>query len=291
VTVLEGHEERLVGYLLGELAAPEQETVEESYVGDAAAFQRLLAAEEDLIDTYVAGGLSPERRLRFERHFLGTSPERRERVAFARALARWAPAAVPAGRSARPRSDWVAAAALVAVLLVGGALFVVRMRALQQELQRAESRHADAVRRGEESAQRSAGLQQRLDSLLVELDQARHAASSTVVLSVLAPGLERDSEASVLQLRPTTEWLHLRLLLMDDEHPAYELAMRKAGGEVVARAGPLPSRSTPRGKAVEAMLPAGRLEDGTYVVALRGSGDGATHPDVASYHLRLARGR
>jgi hypothetical protein len=283
--VLGEHEERLVGYLLGELEPAEQEAVEESFVGGAEAFQRLLAAEEDLIDTYVAGGLSPERRLRFERHFLEASPERRERVAFARALARWAPAAVPSGPRPTPRTGWVAAAALLGAVLLGGALLAVRMRSLQQELQGAESRHA----RGDEAARRSDGLQRRLDALQEEL--ARRPASGTVMYAVLAPGLERGSGATVLHLPPAAEWLHLRLLLVEDEHAAYDVALRSAGGEVVARAGPLRSRATPRGRAVEAMLPAASLGDGAYVVALRGTGGGASGRDSASYHLRLARGR
>jgi hypothetical protein len=183
----------------------------------------------------------------------------------------------------------VAAAALLGAVLLGGALLAVRMRSLQQELQGAESRHADAVRRGDEAARRSDGLQRRLDALQEEL--ARRPASGTVMYAVLAPGLERGSGATVLHLPPAAEWLHLRLLLVEDEHAAYDVALRSAGGEVVARAGPLRSRATPRGRAVEAMLPAASLGDGAYVVALRGTGGGASGRDSASYHLRLARGR
>jgi hypothetical protein len=289
VTVLEGHEERLIAYLLGELSEPEQDAVEASYVGDAQAFERLLAAEEDLIDTYVAGGLPADRRLRFERHFLQASPERRERVAFARALARQAPAAVP--ETPRPRYTWLGVAALLTAVLIGGGWLLARIRALHDELRRAESRHADAVRQGDESARRSVELQRRMDALLEELALARQAASGAVVASVLAPGLERDSAPVVASLPPAAEWLHLRLLLADGDVPVYEVAVRKAAGEVVARAGPLVARSANRGRAVDAMVPVRSLDEGSYVVGLRGSPDGAAWQDVATYHLRVTKGR
>ena len=44
--------------------------------------------EEELIDDYVAGGLTPDERTRFEQHFLVTE-ERRSQLRFARALGRY----------------------------------------------------------------------------------------------------------------------------------------------------------------------------------------------------------
>ncbi len=72
-------------YLLGELPIEEQRWLEEVFFSDAEAFARLSDIEDDLIDDYVCGDLSRQQRERFEKHFL-ISPERRERVALAKAL-------------------------------------------------------------------------------------------------------------------------------------------------------------------------------------------------------------
>ena len=85
--------EKLRRYLLGNLSPTEDDAVETAYLTSDDVFQKLLAAEEDLIDAYVAGALSEADRRRFEEHFMA-SPARRERVAFARALARLAPSDV-----------------------------------------------------------------------------------------------------------------------------------------------------------------------------------------------------
>src|SRR5882724_5404200 len=74
-------------YLLGNLSEEEQVQVEDRAFADALYLGALEAAEADLIDSYVRGGLSQPDRRQFERRFL-TSPQRRSKVDFARALAR-----------------------------------------------------------------------------------------------------------------------------------------------------------------------------------------------------------
>jgi hypothetical protein len=76
---------RFIKYLLGELPEPERTKLEDEYLGDDETFERLVAAEEELIYTYVRGGLSPTQHSGFERLFLQT-PERRSRVEFATAF-------------------------------------------------------------------------------------------------------------------------------------------------------------------------------------------------------------
>ena len=75
----------IMAYLLGELSMPEQEELEARYFADDALFERLLAAEDDLIDRYARGQMSDQERARCERHFL-KSPARRKRVGFERLL-------------------------------------------------------------------------------------------------------------------------------------------------------------------------------------------------------------
>ena len=79
-------EKLLVKYLLGNLSEEEQVQVEDRAFADADYLGALEAAEADLIDAYVRGELSQSDRRGFERRFL-TSPQRRSKVEFARALA------------------------------------------------------------------------------------------------------------------------------------------------------------------------------------------------------------
>src|SRR5262245_384081 len=79
-------EARQVKYLLGNLSEEELVQVEDRAFADADYLSSLEATEADLIDAYVRGELSQSDRRSFEFRFL-TSPERRRKVEFARALA------------------------------------------------------------------------------------------------------------------------------------------------------------------------------------------------------------
>lgn len=78
-------EERIRGYLLRDLPEEEQTRLELEFLGDDRLFERVRAAEDDLIDDYVSGALSDQAHRQFETNFL-TSPQRRRRVELARAL-------------------------------------------------------------------------------------------------------------------------------------------------------------------------------------------------------------
>ena len=75
-----------VKYLLGNLTEEEQVEVEDRAFADGDYLSSLEATEADLIDAYVRDELSQSDRRSFELRFL-TSPERRRKVEFARALA------------------------------------------------------------------------------------------------------------------------------------------------------------------------------------------------------------
>jgi hypothetical protein len=73
-------------YLLGLSSQIERERIESDYFADVDTFQKMLAAEDDLIDSYARGELTVEERLRFEKKFL-TSAQGINKVKFARAFA------------------------------------------------------------------------------------------------------------------------------------------------------------------------------------------------------------
>ena len=72
-------------YLLGDVTPEEQRQIEEVLFWGRPDLSPLARIENELIDEYLSGDLSDESRARFESHFMN-APQRRERVAFARAL-------------------------------------------------------------------------------------------------------------------------------------------------------------------------------------------------------------
>jgi hypothetical protein len=277
-------------YLLGDLTPSEEESVEKAYVSESEAFHQLLAAEEDLIDAYVAGSLSDSDRRRFEERFL-VSPERRERVAFARALASLESPAETAPRRARLPA-WLPLAAALAAIIIGGAWLAGRTRALDGEARRAWAERDAAVHQGREAERRVAELDHRVAGLLDELAQSRAGGKAGAIAAfALTAGLERGSAAPILALTPATEWVRLSLRLEEDVHPTYAAAVETADGSGVARWGRLRSRAGAGGRAVEIMLPAGSLSDGTYLVTLTGASGRGELEGVGNYQLRVVKAR
>jgi hypothetical protein len=69
----------LIRYLLDDLEEEEQEKIEERDASDDSFYLKLLATEDELIDSYVLGEISPEDRKKFEQAYLG-NPHRRKKV-------------------------------------------------------------------------------------------------------------------------------------------------------------------------------------------------------------------
>ena len=131
--------ERLEDYLLGLLPEAEAERLDELSITDETFAWRLRAAEDDLVDAYARGDMPATTRARFEEHYL-SSPRHRERVEFARSLARTTGRAADRGDhvaavnassthdahrpAARTSGAWWLLAAAAAVVVAFGALLV-----------------------------------------------------------------------------------------------------------------------------------------------------------------------
>ena len=146
-------------YLLGDLPEEEQVEVEDRAFSDAQYMQIVLAVEADLIDEYIRGALHASERRQFETRFLASS-ERREKVEFARALAKvaqesvvtstvrrpavvvspipWWGSFVAAFRSAGPAAKLALAGASL-VLVIGIVLLIVQTIAFRGQLMQLQS--------------------------------------------------------------------------------------------------------------------------------------------------------
>ena len=139
MTPIQELQKRIKLYLLGQLSDGAGEEMERELLANEEVFAELLIIEDELTDEYVNGGLSPDERANFERHFLAT-PERQEDLRFARALKRHVTTAarerevvvvVPSFWSMRSPLFRVAAAALAVVLVLACGWLIIRPRAPQ----------------------------------------------------------------------------------------------------------------------------------------------------------------
>ena len=104
----ERDDQLLIRYLLGSLSEDETERLDELSLADNRFAADLHAVEHDLVDAYACGALDEETLRRFELHYL-SSPQGRAKVAFARALMRYARSGGPAlGRDAGVRKPGAA---------------------------------------------------------------------------------------------------------------------------------------------------------------------------------------
>ena len=112
-------DEHIIAYLLEELPEDEAERFEDECFAGESWPEQIKLAEEDLIDEYLRGDLTPERRKRFEENYL-TTDARVERVRMAAALLRHvdahsaaaeveSPGVKPAPTKGRGRESWFGA--------------------------------------------------------------------------------------------------------------------------------------------------------------------------------------
>jgi len=83
-------EELIKRYLLGNLPEAQSLELEATYFNDEEQFDQIEAVENDLIEGYVCGKLTPDDRERFEESYL-SSPQRREQVRFFQTLMKLVP--------------------------------------------------------------------------------------------------------------------------------------------------------------------------------------------------------
>jgi hypothetical protein len=302
-----------IRFLLRRMTDEESRGVELRLLEDREAFEAMMAAEDDLIDAYLDGGLVAEERRQFERAYFG-SPDRRARVDFARALREklgrerpTIPRAAGPGRTRRPsREVWLAAAAVV---FGAAAVFF----AASSSRHRAESARALAAKKGAESrlaavSSEAAELRGRAARLERELTEQRaessgladqvaalRAQGGRVASFVLAgrPGGSgaASSSSSVQTLRVPSDAALVRLSLPFNpggSYASYRAVLQSSAGKGYwAGTGSWPARGT---KTVTVAVPAASLPPGDYVLSLTGVAASGDREPAADFSFRVTRG-
>jgi hypothetical protein len=293
----------LVKYLLGYLTEEEQVRVEDRAFADRDCMSALDAAEADLIDAYVSGDLAQADRRAFERRFL-TSPQRRNKVEFAQALARVTAEAAPlASRVPEPGTTWLSwlnpirawnpalrfAGALSAVICVAGGTWLV----IENASMRSRVSFLETQRRDLEI--RTQGLKQELSQAQTRADFGKPPSEapprSLVASLVLMPGLTRaGSRVEQLVLDRGTQIAHIEIQLEPrDEYPHFRADLHTRSGKEILALADLARRRTGDGYSVSMDLPASALSTGEYELALKSLREGDGPQDVGYYYFRVQK--
>lgn len=262
------NEEFIRRYLLGLLGQQEQRQLEERLLSDTEYFEELLITEDELVDDYLEGALSEREREKFEQYFLAT-PERRQKVSFAKSLKKYVTVAevtelptlgarnqehafwnrlIPANFHMKQPALRFSIAALL-VIFLGVSWLVVKNL----------------------SPQNRAGQ------------------GSNVVAVALTPGLVRGAgEIKRVTIAPDVSTVQLQLELARDEYQSYQaIVLTDEGGEIFA-ADKLKPVTVARGRAVAFDLPARLLKSGDFQVKLSGLADSGGLENVGKYYFRVA---
>lgn len=296
-----------VRYLLGKMTDEESRALEQKVLESREFFDEVMAAEDDLIDDYLEGGLPPEERREFERVYL-SAPDRRARVDFARALrekiGESTPrlAVVPSTPARRPPFiGWLAAAAVLFAavglyLAVDGARLRREVGRLRQEKESASRRETEVSRQVSELRDRSTRLERDLESQRSEAvrlsDQvaAMQQQAGRAVSFLLTAGLVREGgQLQTLRIPGDAALVRLSIpLTPGSTYSSYRAVVQSPEGKSYwSGTGAWPATGA---KALAITVPAASLPSDDYILSLTGvMADGKREP-AADFSFRVKRG-
>lgn len=265
-------------FLLGKIDDEERQRIESLFLTDSVMKERILAAEQQLIDDYVEDCLSTADRETFLSIYGETAAQRRK-LRIAKSIQQWAldqpqtPSPVPEpaisawGRlmeRLRRKPVLIIPIAVAAALVIAVLVWVNSRRT---------ERHREYLALNQELAQLNT------PSSLREVPPG-------MPLLILKPGSVRSVESeSELKRRPESSVAELRLLWMQqEEYPTYQAVLRRLGDD---RSYPIPpvAAGMEDGKVIRVRIPVYMLARGTYQIELSGVSAAGTKtpPEVYSF--------
>jgi len=296
----------LVRYLLGDLPEEEQVRVEDRAFSDAEYLAALEGVEADLIDAWVRGDLAPSQRPAFESQFL-TSPARRRKVEFARALARVAAELEPSSVAAKVRlAGWQAfivsiagwnrgsrlAAALAGVCCVSAAVWLaVEYAGMRSRIEQVEAQRRDLQSREEALGRELSAERRHAANLAAQLHSPAPAPGSGIASLILLPGLSRaQTRVEQLVMGPNAQLAHFEIQLGPrDDYPRFRAELQTRRGQDVLTFSTVVRRRTAAGYAVSFDAAASALASGDYELELKGIGRDGSPQDVGFYYFKVLK--
>lgn len=290
-TVEELEREEIKKYLLGGMDDAGRETFEKRVITDPDYEDAVLMVEDELMEDFIAGGLSEGERRDFVEHLLST-PQQLQRLKDLRALHDYfrhpsgLEAAAAAGDPVRPRFwqrvasklwhgrtlSFKAAAAVVvlAVVLAAGVFLGGR----------------DWLNGSE--ANWGAAFREEWGQLNDPQSPAPQSSSATPV--TLTPALTRSGrETTRVAALAGAESVQVQLMLPPEQYPSYRVTLRPIDGKETFPLPPLPAQTVGGNRVLLLNVPVKLLPRADYELQLSGVGADDTSINLDSYNFRLVR--
>ena len=290
-------------YLLGDMPHEERVRFEDRCFADADMFEEFLGTENELVDSFARGKLSESEEQQFERNYC-VSPKRREKVEFAKALAKVVQHELRASSTTRlsllqsflaffrvpgPNLRWASVA--VATLLIAGVLgLALQDDALRGELQQAKTAQERLRKERDGLREQIKGFEDH-NQQIPGSEQGNQVARLWVspdLTFTLIPGTERGFNVAKKDLViPPGPWIRLEMPLVGDEYISYEAVLLDSELHEVRRGKTL--KSVQAGKAVIWRLSSDAIKSGDYLVELIGKMKGGGTEKVQAFSFRIIR--
>lgn len=289
MTELNEEEKRLRRFLLGELSEDERQHVEELFLVDQEFKEKVLAAQDDLIEEYAEGSLSDVNKRQVVERILST-PQQRQKLKIARLIKKYVAVEMDArspradGKIKQPAHGYIGMLGLrrpyvfipvAAVLLIAlgfGAMKLIEVRRLNEQRARAQSLHLAVERE------------------LAQLNNELHPGTTELAAAsiVLSPVFVRDLKATP-KVSPPAEpaVVKLWLVLVRNEYETYRAVFQKLDDPAEFTVPNLHAQNTTSGKAVQLNIPARLLTRGDYQVRLNGVGGDGTLEEIGEYNFQV----
>jgi hypothetical protein len=247
-------------FLLSSVDDSERQRIESLFISDPECNQKILIAEDDLIEEYLENSLAPTDRDKFLAQY-GRTPEQQRRLRISRLIREHAASETKLTESTPAIAKWRAfvselqprnlklfiplAATLTIACVIGAVLLV-------------------------ESNNRRLAIERELAELNTRPNLTEN--SSQVVSLVLPPiSLRSAGRQSELTLHPDTRLVELALLwIQKEQYPSYQAMVRRVGSNEQFKISRLHIESRPSGNAIRVRLPTHLLKDGLYQIVLTG---------------------
>ena len=268
-------------YLLGELSDSEREQLEQRLITDGDYKEEVLMVEEELLEDYLAGLLSPQERELFHKNYL-SAPLQKQKLRMAQALHKYAAQTkVPAPKSEgrQSRIQWLlnalhlhnglmqlSWAVLVLIVVLVGAWWVVKTlrgdgNEIQAELNRLNGPQSMVL-----------------------------AAGSSVATEVLSPLSVREGGRSpVVTITSETRVVQLRIPQPSGQQGIYQAALKDSSSRQVARISNASIRALDNTPTIVLQFPAKLFQAGDYVITLEQVNPGSGGEGTGDYSFRITR--
>lgn len=285
-------------YVLGLLSEKQKKKIEEAYFSDEAQFEKMIAAEDDLVEAYISDDLSKREKHQFESHLL-SQPKWRQKVATVKALHQvvnerdstavqndWLTNVIDRGRQwlsilFPPKRVFAFSYAVMILFVATAGLYTIRnSQNVQGQLSALEQQNSTL--RNNEVELRSQLQQQstRTNEVAAQLENERRqrlqleretVAKAVLPTFFLQPGLRRDSGEQKRLTFPDAKAIRLELVAeFDLDYAGYSAVVKTVEGIEVWSSMRLKAADVQQGQTIVLELPRSLFSHQDYLLTLSG---------------------